>query len=159
MIFETATVNDLPTIHKLAHEIWWPTYSEVISAEQISFMLENMYSEEALLQQMNEGMQFLLVNDEDGPIAFAGHCAEESAYKLHKIYLLPRAQGKGLGKKIIDHVADIARANYFQCLELNVNRNNPAFEFYKKLGFEVYQTVDIPYYEFVLNDYVMRKAL
>ena len=159
MIFEIATKQDIPIINRLAVETWWPTYSNVISHEQISFMLENMYSEDALLQQMNEGMEFLLIKDENEPVAFAGHCEEEECYKLHKIYLLPQTQGKGLGRKIIEHVSDIARQKGFSSLELNVNRNNPAFEFYRKLGFEVYKTVDIPYYDFVLNDYVMRKAL
>ena len=56
-----ATLNDIPTITKLAEEIWWPTYAKVISAEQISFMLGEMYSAEALTTQMENGHDFLIL--------------------------------------------------------------------------------------------------
>ena len=46
-----------------------------------------------------------------------------------------------------------------QYLHLNVNRKNPALAFYKKLGYEIIETVDIPFAEFWLNDYVMAKSI
>ena len=162
MFIRHAGEADIPTINRLAHHIWWPTYRDVISAEQISFMLQNMYSEEALKVQMNKGVSFLLGERDAVPVAFAGFSFkgfEEQVYKLEKLYILPSEQGKGSGKQLIEHVAGLAKAQGGKVLELNVNRGNPAFGFYKKLGFEVYQTVDIPYYQFVLNDYVMRKTL
>lgn len=126
-------------------------------------MLKEMYSEESLHLQMDEeGITFLIVEREGEPVAFAGFSltdAKDKVFKLQKIYLLPSEQGKGTGKKLIEHVEDLSRAQGGAILELNVNRANPAFGFYKKLGFEIYQTIDIPYHQFVLNDYVMRKSL
>ncbi|MDF3077978.1 MAG: family N-acetyltransferase [Sphingobacteriaceae bacterium] len=161
MLIRPATDQDIPVISRLANEIWWPTYGSFISHEQISFMLENMYSEEALRRQMKEeGISFLMAEREGEPVAFAGFSeTEPEVFKLHKLYILPSEQGKGTGKRLIEHVEDLARAQGGTILELNVNRANPAFGFYKKLGFRIYQTVDIPYHQFVLNDYVMRKGL
>ena len=95
-------------------------------------------------------------------MAFAAYSLiipEEQVFKLQKLYVLPAEQGKGMGKVLIAEVAKLAKALGGKILELNVNRKNPAFSFYQKLGFEVYLEVDIPYHRFVLNDYLMRQDL
>ena len=162
MIIRPAFVNDIPVINNLANEIWWPAYKDVISDEQISFMLQNIYSEEALKRQLSEGARFVIIERDEKPVGFAGYSLEDSGdriLKLHKLYLLPSEQGKGTGKKLIEWLEKLAGQQNAEIFELNVNRNNPALSFYKKLGFEIWKTVDIPYYDFVLNDYVMRKSL
>lgn len=162
MIIRIASEEDLETIHQLAHEIWWPTYQNFLPSEQISFMLNQMYSVDALKQQNQNSIKFLLAEREDKPIAFAGFSLEdeqEKIFKLHKIYVLPLEQGKGTGKKLIEYIINLCKSDEGKILELNVNRNNPALGFYKKLGFEIYKEVDIPYYEFILNDYVLRIKL
>jgi GNAT superfamily N-acetyltransferase len=49
---------------------------------------------------------------------------------LHKIYLLPEAQGKG-GRLLIDAVVAYAKENHSKTLSLNVNRFNKAISFMK----------------------------
>ena len=161
MIIRKATKQDLTTIHTLAHEIWWPTYQSFLSKEQISFMLNKSYSEAALEEQMNENVIFLLGERNDTAVAFAGYLLNltNRICNLHKLYILPSEQGKGTGKTLINHIMEISQEAGANILELNVNRNNPALGFYKALGFEIIQEVDIPYYGFVLNDFVLRKRL
>jgi GNAT superfamily N-acetyltransferase len=158
----TAIPNDIPSIGKLAEESWWPAYSSFISAEQISYMLKEMYSPESLTQQFSEGITFLLAERDGLAVGFAAFSETntlEQVFKLHKLYLLPSEQGKGTGKLLIDEVGSRAKNLGGLILELNVNRGNKAVNFYKKQGFDVHQTLDIPYHTFVLNDYIMRKAL
>ena len=162
MIIRQASEHDIPAINELAEKIWWPSYRNIISDEQISFMLNDMYSAESLKEQMNSGIEFLLVERENLPVAFAGYSLtdpENQVYKLHKLYVLPTEQGRGTGKNLIAQVSSLAKTKGGEILELNVNRGNPAHHFYKKIGFDIYQTVDINYHHFVLNDYVMRKKL
>lgn len=162
MIIRQAELDDITAINHLAHEIWWPTYTDVIPDEQIKFMLENMYSEESLTTQIESGITFLIAERDDKPVAFAAWSLSEPehhVYKLQKLYVLPTEQGQGTGKKLLDEVSKMAKQHKGRILELNVNRNNPAFEFYKRMGFDVYKSVDIPFGEFVMNDYVMRKKL
>lgn len=163
MTIRPATPADIPTIHQLAEAIWWPTYQPILSSEQISFMLEKMYSEEALADQMlAEGMNFLIVEQDSHPVGFAAYSltdTENQVYKIHKLYVLPDQQGKGTGRMLINYMATVAAGSGGKILELNVNRGNPAFHFYKKIGFTVHQEVDIPYYQFVLNDYILRKPI
>ncbi len=162
MDIRKANQQDVQTISTLAEEIWWPTYSGFLADEQVAFMLMDMYSEAALQQQMKQGFNFLLAERKAAAVAFAAYSLtlpEEQIFKLEKLYVLPSEQGKGTGKLLIDQVIELARQAGGKVLELNVNRKNPAFNFYKKLGFEVFKKVDIPYHHFVLNDYVMRKSL
>ena len=162
MIIRQAKEFDILAISELAEKIWWPSYKNIISDEQISFMLNDMYSAKSLVEQLHSGIEFLLVERENIPLAFAAYSEtdmDKQVFKLHKLYVLPTEQGQGTGKKLIEHVSSLAKAKGGKILELNVNRGNPAHHFYSKIGFDIYQTVDINYYHFVLNDYVMRKKL
>jgi GNAT superfamily N-acetyltransferase len=162
MKIRQAKINDALIIHSLANEIWCTAYKDIISDEQISFMLEDMYSESVLRHQLQEGRNFLLAERDSAPVGFAEYSfisPTEKVFKLHKLYILPSEQGKGTGKEILDHITGLVRTQGGEILELNVNRGNPAVNFYKKLGFEIWKTVDIPYHNFVLNDYVMRKKI
>ena len=162
MIIRKAAESDISAISELAERIWWPSYRNIISDEQISFMLNDMYSAESLKVQMNSGIEFLIVERENIPLAFAGYSltnTENQVYKLHKLYVLPTEQGRGTGRKLIEQVSSLATAKGGKILELNVNRGNPAHHFYSKIGFDIYQTVDISYHHFILNDYIMRKDL
>jgi diamine N-acetyltransferase len=160
MRIRKATEEDITAITELAEKIWWPTYRNIISEEQISFMLKDMYSEESLKKQLVSGVDFILAEKENLAVAFAGFSLiEPEVYKLHKLYVLPSEQGNGTGKNLIEYITDLAREQGGKILELNVNRGNSASEFYKKVGFEIYRTVDISYHHFILNDYIMRKDL
>jgi ribosomal protein S18 acetylase RimI-like enzyme len=84
---------------------------------------------------------------------------EPKTYKLHKLYLLPESQGKNVGSHLITEIEKKSKNKEAEYLILNVNRNNSAYHFYLKKGYTVRETVDIPFAEFVLNDYVMEKKL
>jgi N-acetylglutamate synthase-like GNAT family acetyltransferase len=72
MRIRKATLKDIPVISELAEKIWWPSYRNIISDEQISFMLKDMYSEESLKEQMDSGIEFILAERENIAVAFAG---------------------------------------------------------------------------------------
>lgn len=160
---EDASLSDIPLIRSLAEKIWPVTYGPILSEGQLNYMMEQIYSDAALRNQMTQqGHHFLLVTEEEAPAGFADYSAlpEPGVYKLHKIYVLPGLQGKGIGRQIIDEVIARVKSSGATCLELNVNRHNPAHNFYEKIGFTIHDKVDIPIGKgFFMNDYVMRKRL
>lgn len=160
---QAATPADVPTIHALADAIWEPTYSSILSKEQIDYMFEVIYAEEALQQQLQEGQTFLLLKDEAGTaVGFSAYSVKdqkEKVYKLNKIYLLPECQGKGLGYKLLAATEDEVRHKGAAVLDLNVNRYNKAKQFYERCGYYVHQEEDIAIGPYWMNDYVMRKKL
>jgi GNAT superfamily N-acetyltransferase len=159
----TATLNDVETIITIAEKTWWPSYSPILEAEQISFMLGEIYSVEKITSQIEDGSQTYLLLIEDGmPVAFAGYSPRDEnpeIYKLHKLYCLPETQGKGYGKILINEVISKTIEAGKHTLDLNVNRYNRAKSFYEKMGFEMAYEEDISIGPYWMNDYVMRKEL
>lgn len=154
-----ALAADAALIQQLAHATWYPTYASVLSQEQIDFMLAQSYPVEALQQAMQDGLCFYLIVEEAVALGFMALSKHPTRLRIDKLYVLPETQGKGLGRKLIDFAASEALMQGLTVLELNVNRYNKAYHFYLKQGFKVVESVDIPYYQFVLNDYIMQKTL
>lgn len=126
-------------------------------------MLNEIYSVDRISQQLNTGSQiYLLLIENDKPVAFAAYSPREDdpeIYKLHKLYCLPETQGKGYGKTLINEVANKTIEAGKHTLDLNVNRYNKAKTFYEKMGFSVAYEEDIAIGPYWMNDYVMRKEL
>lgn len=161
-----ATEQDLPIIRTIAHQTWPSTFGEILSPAQISYMLEMMYSLDALTNQIkNKNHVFLLAQDLETKEYF-GYASYEFDYKgqaktkIHKIYLLPASQDKGVGRLLIDKVAELATNHANPALVLNVNRYNKAIQFYERMGFTVVDTETIDIGDgFLMEDFVMEKPL
>ena len=158
-----ATVEEIPVIQEIAEIAWKATYSHILAREQLRFMLDAIYSHQELAKVMTEGSQkFLILEDKEGHQGFASFGArkeEPGVFKLHKIYIMPKNQGKGYGSLLIDEIKRRLTIQGINVLDLNVNRNNEAREFYKKLGFKIIREEDVPIGQYWMNDYVMRLTI
>jgi diamine N-acetyltransferase len=155
------SVGDIPLIRELAMQVWPQTYASVLSAGQIDYMLQMMYSAESLQQQMESGAQFIVVYDDAEPVGFASYQEmHPSVYKLHKIYVLISQQGKGTGRYLIDYIIDTIKKKGATALQLQVNRNNKARYFYEKLDFRIIEEIKLDIGGgYVMDDYIMEKRL
>jgi len=161
MAIRKAYPHDIPLIRDLAFKIWPVTYSSIVGMDQVNYMLGLLYSESRLAEDMQKGIEFVILYDGVQPIGFASiGLMEPRTYKLHKIYVLPSYQGKGAGKFIINEMITAIKQKGATSLLLNVNRNNPAKGFYEKLGFTVIKEEDIDIGNgYFMNDYVMEKVV
>ena len=156
---EKITKNQLSIIKDLAYAIWPIAYGEILSKEQLNYMLDNFYSVDNLSNQMDSGQVFELLLEDKNVIGYLGYefnCKETGLLKIHKIYLLPETQGKGFGKFMIDEIVNIAKSNNQKGVFLNVNKYNKAKFFYEKLGFVISkeEVIDIGN-DYVMDDYIM----
>jgi ribosomal protein S18 acetylase RimI-like enzyme len=127
-------------------------------------MLNWMYDLAQLEGQFRQGHTFLLATEEAIELGFAGfelNYAEGPTAKLHKLYLLPEAQGKGLGKTLLLDVAQRARVAGQKKLQLNVNKyNHQAIDFYLRMGFvTLREEVNDIGKGYVMDDFVMELTL
>ncbi len=159
-----ATTDHIYNIQVLSNVIWPATFSNILSQEQISYMMDMMYSTSSLEKQINELNHHYLLAEEDGE--YLGYLSYELNYKgtpitkIHKIYILPSIQGKGVGRLFIDAVSKLALKNNNTLLSLNVNRYNKAIDFYKRMGFDFFTSENIDIGNgFLMEDYVMNKDL
>lgn len=161
LLLRRASAADIPLIRKLSYDIWPQTYADILSKEQMDYMLNMMYSEQALQKDMAGKIEYIIINDENEPVGFAAFGrTEPGIYKLHKIYFLPSTQGKGFGKFTIEEIIKRLKNSGASALQLNVNRNNKATGFYEKLGFVIIREEDNDIGNgYFMNDYVMERRL
>ena len=155
--------EQLYIVKDLAYRIWPSAYASILSEAQLEYMLSNFYSLDSLEKQIDNGLVFLVVDSDGTFIGFASyelHHSGTTKTKLHKLYVLPATQGTGLGKKLLEEVAEKAIAAKDTHLFLNVNKYNIAKNFYEKQHFKVIQEEVIPIgNDYIMDDYVMEKEI
>ncbi|MCU7612935.1 GNAT family N-acetyltransferase [Chryseobacterium sp. GMJ5] len=165
MRFIKATEKDIPLIQDLAKRSWEKAYAEILSQEQMKYMLETMYSHTEIAEHLkNPHYHYYLVFDEilnifDGFIGYEHHYKEKTT-KLHRIYLVPESKGKGLGKKTLEFLNEKVKESGDQRIILNVNKYNSARSFYESQGYKIYDegVFDIGN-GYVMDDYLMKIIL
>lgn len=159
-IVTKASNQNIETIQKIAAITWANTYT-FLPQGQMEYMLDLMYSNTALLQQMNNGHQFFVVAFNNETIGFASVSKQdEFIFKLNKLYILPLSQRTGAGKALLQSVVAYTKKNNGTELQLQVNRNNNAKEFYLKQGFTILYEADFEIGNgFFMNDYIMSWVL
>lgn len=159
-IFEKAEPKHIPLIQDLARKSWESAYAGILSEKQIEYMLNTMYSDAEILSQISHhtNYHYYLVSSCEKTIGFIGfeHHYEPDTTKLHRIYLLPEAKGKGVGKSSITFLKKQTEKSGDSRIILNVNKNNTARNFYETQGFRLYSegTFDIGN-GFVMDDFLM----
>lgn len=150
-------------IHDLAYDIWPDTFKDILSQEQIKYMLEWMYDINTLQEQMLTGTMYFTVEEFGKPKGFIGlepNFPQPDHLRIHKFYVLPEEQGKGLGRVLFNQAVDTAFDLDSHILHLNVNRFNKAVDFYKHLGFKITGEEDIDIgKDYLMEDYIMELEL
>ena len=161
MNIRKATIQDIPLIRRISEETWPATYGEILSEKQIAYMLEMMYSEKSLQQQFSHPDQEFFIAEENGTaygfIGVQWNYPVAGTTKLHKIYVLPSAQGKQVGKRLIHFIIELLDSKNQSVIALNVNRYNKARSFYEHLGFTIVGEEDIDIGNgYLMEDYIMQ---
>lgn len=154
-----AVTGDIPLVRRLAQEIWPETYGQLLSKDQLTYMLDLFYSPGALETQMREGHRFLILEEDGVPQGFADFSEIDppGTVKLHKLYVLPGAQGKGWGRQLMEQVITLSSALEAHAIQLQVKRDNKAKHFYEKMGFRVLHELDLEIGGgYFMRDYVMQ---
>jgi ribosomal protein S18 acetylase RimI-like enzyme len=153
-----ATIKDAEQISELAGIIWHQHYSSIISIKQITYMLDLMYSNDALQKQMNDKQHtFYLIKSDSKIIGFISTSAVENvkgSYFIHKFYILQDIASKGIGTKAFLELVKILKPEE---LRLTVNRQNfKSINFYFKNNFKIESIADFDIGNgYMMNDFVM----
>ena len=165
IVIRKAGSKDIETIIEIAHQTWPSTYSDILSTDQINFMVDLMYNGKTLLSQMNNEIHFFLIVDDELPFGFTsyeimGKECDKPYAKVHKLYVLPSHQGKKGGKLLLDHISkEMVSKNVFS-MQLNVNKFNKSVAFYQHYGFYIAKEMILDIGQgYVMDDFVMEKVL
>lgn len=159
-VLRQATKDDIMLIHELAQLAFPATYRDLLSPEQMAFMMDWMYSPDNLIKQLEEGHVYFIASHEGADCGYLS-VQQEGAHVFHlqKIYVLPGFQGQHIGsflfRSALEHIRNIHPA---PCqMRLNVNRHNTkAVDFYKRMNMQQIDQGDFHlgngYY---MTDYIM----
>ena len=159
-----ANKQHIATIRELAQEFWPVAFVSILSEQQIDYMMEMMYSPASLVKQMNKGHQFAIArknNQHLGYLSYEIDCEKSDKTKIHKLYIAPNSQRMGVGKAMVDFVAQEALKANNKTIYLNVNKyNTKAISFYNKHHFQLVKEEEIDIGDgFVMDDYVFELTL
>lgn len=133
----TMTIEDTIQVQQVAAASWHATYDGIIPLHVQNQFLKNTYSESMMARRIANSI--LLVAEQQGKVVgFANFTQvdEEGESELAAIYLLPEAQGKGIGTALflkgIEQLMDV------KTVVLTVEKENKIGKtFYEAKGFNV----------------------
>lgn len=112
-----ASGEDIMCIHDMAQVVFRHTYREILSPEQMEYMMDWMYSPANLQKQLDEGHVYYIAYRDEKACGYVSVQHEGIAddgrllFHLQKIYVLPSEQGHGLGRALFDRaVAHVREA-------------------------------------------------
>jgi GNAT superfamily N-acetyltransferase len=141
MHIRTAHVNDAAAIAKVHVESWRTTYKGIVPDD---FLARLSYKQrEQLWRQIltdSDSPSFVYVADEsETVIGFVSGGPERSGDpvytgELYALYLLARYQGQGIGRQLVITLVNRLLQDGMTALLLWVLAENPARQFYERLG-------------------------
>jgi ribosomal protein S18 acetylase RimI-like enzyme len=160
-----ANISDISAIQSVASRAWVHTFRDILSDSQIAYMMQLMYSYESLCEQIEKKKHhYFLAKWQDtvvGYMSIEHNCENLGKTKIHKAYLLPSAQQKGIGRFLFSVAEAKAKEAGDTAIYLNVNKNNAnAIVFYNRIDFSLIreEVIDIGN-GFVMDDFVFEKIL
>ena len=154
--------EDIRSLAQLAEGIWNEYFIDIITQEQIDYMVEKFQSVKAITNQIEaEGFEYFFITMDGKRAGYMGVKQEESSLFLSKLYLSKESRGKGCASVALAYLEDLCRQRNLDSIWLTVNRyNDHTIAVYKKKGFNVVreEAKDIGN-GFVMDDFVMEKQM
>ena len=152
------TRPDLPRVTAIARLTWPVAFDGLIPAAEIPKIVEAIYAPAQLEADMDNGHAFWIAVANGADAAFCAAYREGDTVWLKKLYVLPAAQGLGLGTAL----TQTAIAHFAGAKEISLfvkNDNVKAIGFYRRAGFAIAREVPVTMGHMHFTDYVMIRPL
>ncbi|HMT06635.1 MAG TPA: GNAT family N-acetyltransferase [Pyrinomonadaceae bacterium] len=140
----TATTDDITILAALGTTTCYEAYFELDPSADLADYCERIYSVENVRAEFEDANStYLIAEVDDRAVGFAKlrennsvECMSgKNAIELHRIYLLERLKGSGIGRELFEQCCIIGRGKNYDELWLGVwGRNLAAQKFYQRLG-------------------------
>lgn len=130
--------NDVDTLVPMAHEIWNDHFKTMFDRESLPRLIEAAQSKRAILSQIEDGYQYFFINLDDKKIGYFAYKIDRSKNELFlsKIYVYSDQRGKGVGRKVLNHLEKLSHDAGVSKIVLTVNhQNTDSIKAYEKWGF------------------------
>lgn len=156
------TKDQLKELAILANTIWHEYFTDLISEEQIDYMVERFQSYDAIEKAMKEeGYVYFLAYEQHELIGYCGVKPEEKRLFLSKLYLRKDMRGKGLSSTLLKKAIQFAQEQNLRAIYLTCNKyNQHSLDVYHAKGFYDIDAVTTDIGNgFVMDDYILQLDL
>ena len=165
-VMPVATEKQILEVEAAANKVWHNYYKDILSPEQIDYMLKKYQSKEALYKQLAEGYIYYMLMVDDELAGYMCVLVQSDCVNLSRLYIKAEYRRRGLAKRAINYFDTFFSSpnngyNYIQKIRLNVERKNSfAINVYEHLGFHKVKAVDTDIGGgFFCNDYIMERRI
>jgi hypothetical protein len=130
--------QDLIEIGRLAHEVWWESYSGLVSAETINRVLDTDYSPSTIAERLLKHYCFMAVEDGE-TVGFAEGVPGEDRVVLETLH---RREGANLevGRRLVDRMHSLA-PDLPMCSDITLGHLS-AEAFFESIGFSPGEVIE-----------------
>lgn len=164
-----ANVSDVKIICALGVTTFYEAYfQQDDSGDLANYVLESFSQAQIEAEIIDTDSTFFIAELNGKAVGYAklrenstADCLKsENAVELHRIYILERAKGRGVGRELMNRCFEAARAKGYETLWLGVwEQNSAALKFYEKTGFVKVGELQFPYGKAVGTNYVLKIEL
>lgn len=147
MATREATADDVEQIQQVVKASWETDYPDILSRESIDAGIDDWYSRERLLDQLERRRTLLLVAEADGTgvdgtvVGFVHGLWEGAEGDVLRLYVHPDHRGEGVGGDLLERTLERLSARDVDRIEAMVlAANDPGNAFYRSFGFEQVDT-------------------
>lgn len=157
------TDAQLTDLSFVADTVWHECFKDLLSKEQINYMVSKFQSFKAMKEQIKNGYNYFFINADGINVGYIGVNIDNTTGKLFlsKLYILKSFRGKGYSRAVFDFIEGICEGMKLHTIWLTVNKYNERAKLvYNKMGFTNIksQVTDIGS-GYVMDDYVMEKKI
>lgn len=137
--------NELNALQQISRQTFFETFSAVNTEENMRKYLEEAYSAEKLMAELNDPhTRFYFAKDGEEVVGYLKLNAaasqtelkDKQALEIERIYVLAGWQGKQVGKLLYDKAIEVAKEMEAAYVWLGVwEENHKAIRFYERNGF------------------------
>jgi ribosomal protein S18 acetylase RimI-like enzyme len=165
---ERASVQHAEILSEIGGDTFYETFKPYNTESDILQYIKKAYAIDVIKHNLiNPNIAYYLCYDAGiviGYIKLIHHATYKGlinlTIELEKIYVLSAYFGSGAGKLLMQQAIQHSKENGFESLFLGVwQQNERAINFYKKVGFEVFETRQFQLGESLCDDYMMKLKL
>lgn len=133
----TVARKDLAPVRELIVTTWHDTYDHLYGADRVDAITADWHSPAALEQRLHlPHSEFILADDGAAILGICFAELEEKTIMLRQLYVLPSAQGRGVGRLLLEEIVNCF--DEATAIELEVEpENERAVAFYRHFGFRL----------------------
>lgn len=161
--------KDLELLQQIGYETYDETFRQMNTAETINKYLEEAFSREKLLSEMNkEGSDFYFMYSNNNLVGYLklndvpgqSDLNDPNSLEVERIYVRKQYKSQGFGKVLMEYALQKAVELKKQYAWLGVwEKNIDALAFYKKVGFQEIGKHSFRMGDELQSDYLLKKTV